>query len=86
MWRECVAIELAYNPPETGFMLACWYRRTFEPPRLESGERLILHFGAVDDRATVWVNDHLVALARHALPIPPTPHWISRSFSTFPQT
>lgn len=30
-----------------------WYRRTFEPPQ---GERVLLHFGAVDWRATVWVN------------------------------
>lgn len=30
-----------------------WYRRTFEPP---AGDRLVLHFGAVDYRARVWVN------------------------------
>jgi hypothetical protein len=30
-----------------------WYRRTFDPP---GGERLLLHFGAVDYRARVWVN------------------------------
>ena len=33
-----------------------WYRRTFQPPALGSGERLLLHFGAVDWEATVWVN------------------------------
>ena len=37
-----------------------WYRRTFDAPE---GERLLLHFGAVDYRATVWVND--VEVARH---------------------
>ena len=37
-----------------------WYRRRFEAPR---GERLHLHFGAVDYWATVWVND--VEVARH---------------------
>jgi beta-galactosidase/beta-glucuronidase len=31
-----------------------WYRRRFEAP---PAERLLLHFGAVDYRATVWVND-----------------------------
>ncbi len=41
---------------DTGFYRACWYRRSFEPPRLEPGERLLLHFGAVDYRARVWVN------------------------------
>jgi len=44
----------------TGFYHACWYRRTFEAPELQNGQRLILHFGAVDYRATVWVNDELV--------------------------
>ena len=30
-----------------------WYRRRFDAPR---SARLLLHFGAVDYRATVWVN------------------------------
>ena len=33
-----------------------WYRRTFERPALHEGERLLLHFGAVDWEATVWLN------------------------------
>jgi beta-galactosidase/beta-glucuronidase len=45
----------------TSFVLACWYRRTFDAPRLAVGDRLILHLGAVDYCATVWVNDVLVA-------------------------
>jgi hypothetical protein len=32
-----------------------WYLRTFESPA-EDGERLLLHFGAVDWKCTVWVN------------------------------
>ncbi|MDW5596618.1 sugar-binding domain-containing protein [Conexibacter stalactiti] len=40
---------------------ACWYRRSFEAPALGDGERLLLHFGAVDHDATVWVNGALVA-------------------------
>jgi beta-galactosidase/beta-glucuronidase len=48
---------------ETGFHPVVWYRRTF---RLNKGElagekRLILHFGAVDYSAQVWVNGKLVA-------------------------
>ena len=40
----------------TGFFRACWYRRELElPPRLP-GERWLLHCGAVDYRATVWIN------------------------------
>jgi beta-galactosidase/beta-glucuronidase len=37
-----------------------WYRRRFDAPE---GECLVIHFGAVDYRATVWVND--VEVARH---------------------
>jgi beta-galactosidase/beta-glucuronidase len=49
---------------ETGFFRACWYRRTFERPSLGPDERLLLHFGAVDHEATVWVNG--AVCARHA--------------------
>lgn len=33
-----------------------WYRRTFEVPADWTGEHLLLHFGAVDWQATVYVN------------------------------
>src|SRR5687767_2051661 len=46
---------------DTGFFEAVWYRRTFDAPRLGLDQRLILHFGAVDYRATVWVNGHVAA-------------------------
>jgi beta-galactosidase/beta-glucuronidase len=46
---------------ETGLYSACWYRRSFVPPVLKDGARLILHFGAVDYRATVWVDGTLAA-------------------------
>jgi len=46
---------------ETGLYAACWYRRTFRAPPLAEGERLLLHFGAVDYRATVWINGALAA-------------------------
>jgi hypothetical protein len=41
---------------DTSFYQACWYRRAFGAPALRPGERLLLHFGAVDYAATVWVN------------------------------
>ncbi len=45
---------------ETTFHDVVWYARTFEyTPAGE--ERLLLHFGAVDYRATVWVNGAQVA-------------------------
>ncbi len=33
-----------------------WYRRTFRVPEKWAGKRILLHFGAVDWEATVWVN------------------------------
>ena len=33
-----------------------WYRRTFEIPKKWKDKRVLLHFGAVDWDATVWVN------------------------------
>ena len=33
-----------------------WYRRTFKSPKLAEGKRLLLHFGAVDWEAKVFVN------------------------------
>ena len=39
-----------------------WYRRTFTVPNLK-GKHLLLHFGAVDWRADVWVNGK--SLGRH---------------------
>src|SRR5262245_53020821 len=43
----------------TGLFPACWYRRKFEPIQLEAGDRILLHFGAVDYIAQVWVNSKL---------------------------
>ncbi|HYP45649.1 MAG TPA: glycoside hydrolase family 2 TIM barrel-domain containing protein [Propionibacteriaceae bacterium] len=44
---------------EPSFHPVVWYRRTFLATR-EAGKRLLLHFGAVDYRASVWVNGRLV--------------------------
>ena len=46
---------------DTGFHPACWYRRSFRAPVLKPEERLLLHFGAVDYAATVWVNGAVAA-------------------------
>lgn len=64
-WDREIQVPFAPETPasgihETGFFASCWYRRSITPPALEPGERLILHFGAVDTAATVWVNDALV--------------------------
>jgi beta-galactosidase/beta-glucuronidase len=47
---------------DTSFHPRVWYRRTFELPATRGDERVILHFGAVDYRADVWVNGkHVVS-------------------------
>ncbi|CAM2846302.1 sugar-binding domain-containing protein [Paenibacillus sediminis] len=38
-----------------------WYRKTFEVPKAWRSKRVIVHFGAVDYTAHVWVNGHLAA-------------------------
>ncbi|MFC4596663.1 glycoside hydrolase family 2 protein [Cohnella hongkongensis] len=38
-----------------------WYRTRFDVPASFSGKRTILHFGAVDYEASVWVNGTLTA-------------------------
>jgi beta-galactosidase/beta-glucuronidase len=60
-WSLRITVPFAPETPasgvhNTGFYRACWYRRTFEAPNLADGHRLLLHFGAVDYEATVWVN------------------------------
>jgi beta-galactosidase/beta-glucuronidase len=40
----------------TGFFRSCWYRTTRELPDDAAGEIWLLHFGAVDYCADVWVN------------------------------
>jgi beta-galactosidase/beta-glucuronidase len=51
----CVESELS-GIGYTDFMQAVWYRRTMSIPSNWQGMRLLLHFQAVDDEATVWVN------------------------------
>ncbi len=44
----------------TDFMLAVWYKKTFDLPSHWSNQRVILHFGAVDYKTEVWVNGKCV--------------------------
>jgi beta-galactosidase/beta-glucuronidase len=43
----------------TDFMQCVWYRRAFRVPEGWEGKAVLLHFGAVDYAATVWVNGKL---------------------------
>lgn len=63
-------IEVPFSPEcsrsgigDTGFHSCCWYSREFEYPVPAPG-KVLLHFGAVDYLAHVWVNDVLVARHR----------------------
>ena len=38
------------------FMAAVWYRRSFTLPEEAAGQRVLLHFGAVDYKCEAWVN------------------------------
>lgn len=46
---------------DTSFHPVVWYRRTFSVSPQDREKRLLLHCGAIDYRASVWVNGHLVA-------------------------
>ncbi|BBL77076.1 glycoside hydrolase family 2 TIM barrel-domain containing protein [Methylomagnum ishizawai] len=64
-----LTIEVPFAPEsrrsgigDTGFHRACWYQRDFNlPAHRAPGARVILHCGAVDWQARVWVNGAKVA-------------------------
>ncbi|MFB9279288.1 glycoside hydrolase family 2 protein [Cohnella cellulosilytica] len=60
-----IAVPFCYQSKLSGigdsaFHDIVWYRRTFEYSYAWEGQRLLLHFGAVDYSASVWVNGMLV--------------------------
>jgi beta-galactosidase/beta-glucuronidase len=62
-WTHQITVPFAPEAPasgigDTGYHTVCWYRREFEAT--PGDERLILHFGAVDYAARVWVNHRMV--------------------------
>jgi len=56
------AVEAPLSGVRRGLTMrqSLWYHRSFRAPTLRTGERLLLHFGAVDWRATVVVNGHVM--------------------------
>lgn len=48
----------------TDFIPACWYRRTFDLSDDELSGRVLLHFGAVDSTAHVYINGEMVGVHR----------------------
>jgi beta-galactosidase/beta-glucuronidase len=63
-WDQTIVVPFAPETKASGIgntelFRTTWYRRSFDVPGGD-GPTLLLHFGAVDYRATVWANGHLV--------------------------
>jgi len=63
--KDKIQVPFAYQTKLSGIHSASfhdyvWYERTFEVPHYMKNQRIILHFGAVDYRAWVYVNEQLV--------------------------
>jgi beta-galactosidase/beta-glucuronidase len=59
-----ITVPYCFESPLSGigdrrFHPQVWYRRRFSVPGEWKGKRVLLHFGAVDYRARVWVNGRL---------------------------
>jgi beta-galactosidase/beta-glucuronidase len=62
LWSGQINVPFAPETPASGinrteFLSACWYRRRCQLTARAAGERWMLHFGAVDYSATIWIND-----------------------------
>ena len=60
-WTQTIRVPFAPETPASGLSITepfskCWYRRTFRTQKLQRDQRLILHFGAVDYVARVFIN------------------------------
>ena len=53
----CIESALSGVQKEVGADKVLWYQRDFTVPKSWKGQRVLLHFGAVDWMADVWVND-----------------------------
>jgi beta-galactosidase/beta-glucuronidase len=56
-----INVPFPFQAPKSGLGVRdlhpiVWYRRRFEVPRAWRGRRVLLHFGAVDYAAQVWLN------------------------------
>src|SRR5581483_7587519 len=60
-WASTIRVPFAPEAPlsgvnTTGFFRGCWYKRRVALPAIGPRERWVLHFGAVDTTATVWID------------------------------
>jgi beta-galactosidase/beta-glucuronidase len=61
LWTDRIRVPFspetsASGLAHTGFLRSCWYRTRIVLPPPSDGSCYLLHFGAVDSSATVWVN------------------------------
>jgi beta-galactosidase/beta-glucuronidase len=60
-FHRSILVPFCFESPlsgigDRGFHPYVWYRREFENPQEWAGRRILLNFGAVDYKATVWIN------------------------------
>jgi beta-galactosidase/beta-glucuronidase len=65
-WDQEIRVPFAPEAPlsgvaDEGYHPVVWYQREVEVPADWEGRRIVLHFGAVDYAARVWLNGRLVA-------------------------
>lgn len=62
-WSRSLVVPFPWEAPLSGIGRdeadVGWYRRTFNVPEEWEGRRVFLRFGAVDWKATVWINGRL---------------------------
>jgi beta-galactosidase/beta-glucuronidase len=66
-FQQQILVPFSFEADSSGigdrsFHSCVWYQRQFALLEEWAGERILLHFGAVDYRATVWVNGIVVAM------------------------
>ncbi|HYE87230.1 MAG TPA: glycoside hydrolase family 2 TIM barrel-domain containing protein [Vicinamibacterales bacterium] len=66
VWTSTITVPFSPETPasgigNTGLYRTCWYRRSVAVVRPHAaGSRVLLNFGAVDHKATVWANGSMV--------------------------
>jgi beta-galactosidase/beta-glucuronidase len=65
VFPKTILVPFSFETPMSGigdlsFHPCVWYRRRIEIPEQWNHKQILLHFGAVDYRATVWINGIVV--------------------------
>jgi hypothetical protein len=60
-WADRILVPFAPETPasgiaNTGFFRVAWYRKAIDLEPVPAGSKVLLHFGAVDYAAKVWIN------------------------------